>query len=101
MTYTQASKQKKPILILFTIKGCTACREFEPIIEVFRSRYATKYNYVKEDVSGNVSKIAQKLNVNAAPSLFILEPNKNRAREINFDCMFDSYCLDKELRNYK
>lgn len=101
MSYTQASKQNKPILILFVMTGCSACKNFEPLLDGIRPKYAKKYNFVKENISYSMSDIAIKLRVNMAPSLFVVEPKKNKAREVDYGCMWDRYCLDGALKSYK
>jgi len=101
ITYIQASKQNKPIVILFVMTGCSACKQFKPLLNQFKPKYATKYIFVEENITYSVSAVAQRLNVNMAPSLFILEPKKNKVREMRYECMMNIQCLDGALKSYK
>ena len=101
MGFEQASKQNKPILLLFIMTGCSACKHYEPDFDKFSARYADKFVVAKENVSFSFSNIAARLGVQGVPALFIIEPQKHDAYKMNYDCMWDQACFEKTLTDYK
>ena len=60
MTYNEAKTQDKPIVVMFHMHGCGACRKFAPEFDKISSKFSDKFNFVKEDI--NNSEIAKTLN---------------------------------------
>jgi len=98
MTYKEAKTQDKPIVIMFHMHGCGACRKMSPIFDSFASKFSNKFNFVKEDIHG--SSIADTLNFDTVPAIFIMQPKTQKATRINDDCAWDSGCFTKTLQNY-
>ena len=59
MSYEEAKQQDKPIVVMFHMHGCGACRKFSPIFDKFASKFSGKFNFVKEDI--NNSQIASSM----------------------------------------
>lgn len=98
MSYEEAKMQKKPVVIMFHSHGCSACKRFSPIFDKFASQFSNKFSFVKEDA--NSSKIANTLNFQTVPAIFIIEPSTNNAKRISDDCAWDNGCFTKTLQNY-
>lgn len=98
ITYNDAVKQDKPIVIMFHQHGCGACRKFSPIFDNFASKFSNKFNFVKEDTSS--SSIAPKLSFDTVPAIFIMQPKTQKATRISDDCAWDSGCFTRTLQNY-
>lgn len=98
MTYDEAKVQDKPVVVMFHMHGCGACKQFSPIFDKFASKFSDKFNFVKEDV--NSSNIAKTLNFATVPAIFIMQPKTQKATRISDNCAWDNECLTKTLQNY-
>lgn len=98
MTYNEAKKQEKPVVIMFHMHGCSACKQFTPIFEKISSKYSNKFCFVKEDIDH--SDIAKTLNFTTVPAFFIVEPKTMKAKRIEDNCAWDKSCFAKELEKY-
>lgn len=98
MSYNNASKQGKPIVVMFHSHHCGACRQLSPIFDSFASKFSKKFNFVKEDVDS--SRIASKFSFSTIPALFIVDPKTNSSKRISDDCTWDNKCFQKTLENY-
>ena len=101
ISYEEAKGQDKPIVVMFHMHGCSACRRFSSKFDKFASKFSNKFIFVKEDV--NSSKIADTLGsqFQTVPAFFIIEPKTQNAKRISDDCAWDSVCFTKTLQEYK
>ena len=101
MNYEDAKAQNKPIVVMFHMHGCGACRKFSPKFDKFAAKFSDKFNFVKEDIHS--SKIADTLGsqFDTVPAFFIIEPKTQNAKKISDNCAWDSACLTKTLQEYK
>lgn len=98
MTYNEAKTQNKPVVVMFHMHGCGACKKFSPIFDKFASKFSDKFNFVKEDIHN--SSIADTLNFATVPAIFIIQPKTNASTRISDDCAWDSGCFTKTLKEY-
>lgn len=98
MTFEDAKKQDKPVVVMFHMHGCGACKQFSPIFDDFASKYSDKFNFVKEDI--NHSHLAKSLNFVTVPAIFIVEPKTMKAKRIEDDCAWDNACFTNTLQKY-
>lgn len=100
MNYEEATAQDKPIVVMFHMHGCSACRKFSPKFDKFASKFSDKFNFVKEGIES--SKIASTLGsqFETVPAFFIIEPKTQNAKRISDDCAWDSECFTKTLNEY-
>lgn len=98
MTFEDAKKQGKPVVVMFHMHGCGACKQFSPIFDDFASKFSDKFSFVKEDI--NHSSIAKSLNFVTVPAIFIVEPKTMKAKRIEDDCAWDNACFTKLLQKY-
>ena len=101
MSYEDAKGQDKPIVVMFHMHGCGACRKFSPTFDNFAAKFSNKFNFVKEDI--HASKIADSLGsqFDTVPAFFIIEPKTQNTKRISDNCAWDSECFTKTLREYK
>lgn len=97
MTLEQAKSDSKPIVVMFHMKGCHACKRFSPIFDKFSSQYSNKFNFVKEDA---YSPLANSLNFMTVPAIFIIQPKTMESKRIDDNCVWDSMCFAKTLQDY-
>lgn len=98
MTYNEASTQTKPIVVMFHMHGCGACRKFSPIFDKYATKFSNKFNFVKEDIKDSV--IGNKLDFPTVPAIFIIEPKTQKATRISDDCAWDKMCFTTTLEKY-
>ncbi|MDD3013987.1 MAG: thioredoxin family protein [Candidatus Gastranaerophilales bacterium] len=101
ITYDQAMKSNKPIVIEFYADWCGACKRFKPILNDIKTEYDSKYNfvYLNADKAENVA-ISSKYNVTGLPSVYIINPKTGEAKFINQDYYFTPAQFKKELDDY-
>lgn len=98
LSYDEAKLQDKPIVVMFHMHGCGACRKFSPIFDNFASKFSNKFNFVKEDIHS--SSIANSLKFDTVPAIFIIQPKTQKTTRIDDNCAWDSGCFTKTLQNY-
>lgn len=89
---------EKPQLVFFYMHGCSACKQFTPLYEKMASKFATKFQFIKQDA--NSSSLANKLNVNSVPTVFIINPKTQATTHVAYDCMMQEGCFENTLKNY-
>lgn len=100
MTYDEASKLDKPVVVMFKMSGCGACKEFEPFFDKTSAKYGNKFSFVKEHIGFSGSKLSNKLKISSVPSVFILEDKKNKKQTISYDCLTTNGCFEQKLKEY-
>lgn len=98
MTYNQALKQDKPIVIMFKMPYCSACKKATPLFDAMEKKYSDKFNFVKDDTTK--SNLSSKFGVNSVPDVFIVEPKTEKATKVSYNCLFKKGCFEKQLINY-
>lgn len=98
MTFNEAKKENKPVVVMFHSHNCSACKKFMSTFDDFASKFSNKFNFAKEDVDH--SNLSKSLNFMYVPAFFIIEPKTMKAKKIDDDCAWDNACLTKELQNY-
>lgn len=98
MTFDEAKGQGKPIVVMFKMQGCSACKQFEPIFDKASNEFADKFNFVKDDVYS--SNLSDKFNVHSVPALFVVEPKTNKSKKVDDSDMYSEARFKKFLKNY-
>lgn len=98
LTFNEAKIQKKPIVVMLHMHGCSACKVFEPRFDKIAAKSSDKFNFVKEDIHN--SDIAKTLNFSTVPAMFIVDPNTMNAIRIEDDCAWDDACFYEKLSKY-
>lgn len=98
MTFNEAKTKDKPVVIMFHMHGCSACRKFSPLFDEIGSKFSTKFSFVKEDI--NKSDIAKTLNFTTVPAIFVVNPKTMASKRIEDNCAWDKACFAKTLQNY-
>lgn len=99
LNYKEVKAQNKPIVVMFHMHGCSACRKFSPIFDKFASKFSDKFNFIKEDAYS--SELASTLKFDTVPAIFIIEPGTNASKRISDDCAWDEGCFTRTLNEYK
>lgn len=98
MTYDQAKNSGKTMVIMFKMRGCSACKQFEPVFDRAETKYSKKFNFVKEDY--NNSQIASKFNFQTVPALYMYNPKTQQSQKIQDNDMWAPGSFENFLDNY-
>lgn len=98
MTTSSVLAKDKPQVVFFYSHGCSACKQFTPIYEKVMSKYSDKFKFIKQEA--NTSSLANKLNVNSVPSVFIINSQTGAATPVDYNCLMQQGCFEKTLSNY-
>lgn len=99
LSFNEAKLEDKPVVVMFHMHSCGACKEFSPKFGKMASQFSSEFNFVKEDIDH--SDIAKSLNFQTVPAFFIVEPKTMEAIRIPDDCAWDKECFAKTLKDYK
>lgn len=98
LTYNDVKTQDKPIVVMFHMHGCGACKKFSPIFDNTASKFSSKFNFIKEDIKD--SPIASMFNFDTVPAFFIMNPKTKAQQRISDNCAWDDGCFQKTLKDY-
>jgi thiol-disulfide isomerase/thioredoxin len=98
MGFNEAKTMGKPIVVMFSMKGCSACKQISPLFDKMKSKFSEKFNFVKEDAMA--SDISKTLNFQTVPAIFIVEPKSMKAKRIDDNCAWDKTCFAQTLEKY-
>lgn len=87
LSYNNAIKSGKPVVLKFYIDWCGACEEVEPIFNQVKSQYSDKAEFIS--INGNDDQeLASKYYVKAYPTIFLIYPNGSKHIEIPYQKIF-------------
>lgn len=98
MTFNDVKNLGKPVVVMFHMHGCSACRKFAPMFDKTAAKFSSKFNFVKEDI--DKSDVAKTLNFTTVPAIYIIEPKTMDAKRIGDDCAWDKACFESTLNKY-
>ena len=76
ITYDEAVKSDKPVLVVFYADWCSYCLKFMPKFKILSTLYKDKYNFVMLDAEAapeNI-KLAQNYGITGFPTVYITDP---------------------------
>ena len=76
ITYNEALKSEKPMLIVFYADWCGYCLRFMPKFNILSKLYGNKFNFVMLNVEGSPEniKLTNKTGIAGYPTVYILDP---------------------------
>lgn len=84
ITWEQAQKINKPIVVNFYVDWCHFCQGFAPILDKLRQQYSTKYSFVFINCEAPQNEaLVKKFKIESYPSLFLFDKKKNKKIKIN------------------
>ncbi|OGI00356.1 MAG: hypothetical protein A2Y25_09480 [Candidatus Melainabacteria bacterium GWF2_37_15] len=101
LTWEEAEKSNKPMVVNFYVDWCNYCRKFAPVFDKLRKEYEGKYNFVivKTDDLKN-EKIVKKHNIHSFPSVFLINKKKDKEVFINQQKYFNMQEMKQELDTF-
>ena len=101
ITWEEAEKSNKPMVVNFYVDWCNYCRKFAPNFDKLRKEYEGKYNFViikTDDVQNE--KIVKKYNIHSFPSVFLINKKKDKNVFIDQQKYFNMQEMKKELDTF-
>ena len=101
MTWAQAVKIKKPIVVNFYIDYCHYCQKFAPVLDRLRKKYQTKLTFVTvncEDPKNN--KLTNEYGISSYPALYLVNPKNDNRNYINPSFYGNPAILRKEFDRF-
>ncbi|MGN1194626.1 MAG: thioredoxin family protein [Acutalibacteraceae bacterium] len=77
------NESQKPVLVDFYNDGCIPCRRLSPLLSKAEEKYGEKLKFAKVKIDMNFD-LADKLFVEAAPTLIIFKDGKETDRQRGF-----------------
>jgi len=79
ITWDDAHKFEKPIVVNFYVDWCGACKRFAPNFDKLRKEFENKYSFVivKTDDPKNINIVGQ-FPITSYPSVFIVDTKNNK-----------------------
>ncbi|OGH99730.1 MAG: hypothetical protein A2039_03960 [Candidatus Melainabacteria bacterium GWA2_34_9] len=101
ITWEKAQKLDKPIVVNFYVDWCHFCQGFAPVLDKLRQQYSSKYSFVFincEDPKNEL--LVKKFNIEAYPSLFIVDRKKNKKIQVDNSKYQNFPLLKQELDKF-
>ncbi|OGI17762.1 MAG: hypothetical protein A2287_09050 [Candidatus Melainabacteria bacterium RIFOXYA12_FULL_32_12] len=101
ISWDEAIKMDKPIVVNFYVDWCGYCKRFAPILENLRKEYQSKYSFVliNADDAKN-KKLVKDFNISGYPSLYLVNPKNDNRVFVNQSLYSNAELLKKELNRY-
>ncbi|MEI7475203.1 MAG: thioredoxin domain-containing protein [bacterium] len=101
VSYNDAVKLNKPVVVTFYADWCGYCRRFIPIHEDLASEFASKYTFVNVNVDAPENQqVVKSFNVRSYPSLFLVNPKTGEKQFINQRYYIDKAQMEKEFNKF-
>lgn len=97
ITFEEAMKKDKPVVVKFYVDWCGACRRVAPVFDYVRSQYSDEAEFVMVNADLN-PELTSSFGVRSFPSIFIVNPSTKETKEIPFQSIFSEYSFLEYLR---
>lgn len=98
ISFDDAQKSNKPMVINFYVDWCHTCRAFAPVFDSYRTKYSDKFNFVtvKTDDPENV-RIVKYFYIPGYPTVYLVSADKSKKLRVDFEKYFDEKDFKQEL----
>lgn len=101
ITWQNAQKIDKPVVINFYVDWCHFCKGFAPILDRLRQEYSSKYSFVYINCENPENEpLIRKFNIQGYPSLFLFDKKKNRKLKVDNSKYQNINLLRSELNKF-
>ena len=101
LTYEEAIKLDKPMVVLFYVDWCTYCRRFMPTFGEFANKYKDKYSFVAINCDKSMyQKMVKEFNIMGFPTVFVVDKKVDLRFALQMASMADKSVMAKELDGY-
>ncbi len=101
ITWKEAQKIDKPIVVNFYVDWCSACRRFAPIFESYSNEFGSDYSFVivKTDDPYNES-LAREFSIYQYPTVFLVDKKHDKKVRLNPYEYYDRDAFKEKLDNF-
>ncbi|HBH18108.1 MAG TPA: hypothetical protein DDX14_04075 [Cyanobacteria bacterium UBA9579] len=101
ISWSEAVKLNKPIVVNFYVDWCGYCKRFAPTLENLRKEYKSKYSFVLVNAEDPANqKLVKEYNISGFPSLYLVNPKNNTKEFVNHSLYSQPELLKKELNKF-
>ena len=101
ISYEEAVKIDKPMVIMFYVDWCTYCRKLMPVFGNFAKQFKNEYSFVAINCDKVMYKdLAEKFHVIAYPMLFIYDKKIEHKFSMHVGIMMNNSIMKEELEDY-
>lgn len=99
--YEDALRTGQPVFLYAYTKQCKYCKEFNPVFEKAVQSHKNSFKFVKVDAETPYGTLLMRdLRASYVPFVIMADAKRKYMISIEPDCLIDSACLDKEMRNF-
>lgn len=95
-SYDQVMGNSKTTIILFKMRGCPTCMQYEPIFDSTAAKYSNQFTFIKEDAPS--SPLASQLGLEKVPEVYIVNPSTKQIYKAPDSIIFQQDGLGNILR---
>ncbi len=101
ITWQEAQKNDKPIIVNFYVDWCGACKRFAPVFDKMRKLYESQYNFVivKADSPMN-REIVRDFYIPGYPTVYFVNNKENKKMRVDTRKLYDSESFKQEVENF-
>ncbi len=101
ITWQDAQKSEKPVIVNFYVDWCNACRRFAPVFENLRKQYSLEYNFVIVKADSPVNeKIISEFYIPGYPTVYLINSKENKKMRADFTKYHDIEEFKKEINDF-
>ena len=101
MTYEEAEKLDKPMVVLFYVDWCTYCRRFMPIFGEFANKYKDKYSFAVINCDKLMyENMVKDFNIMGFPTVFVVDKKIDLRFSLQMASIGDKSVMTAELDRY-
>ena len=101
VTYEEAEKLDKPMVVMFYVDWCTYCRRFMPTFGEFAAKYKDKYSFVAINCDKLMyEKMVKDFNIMGYPSVFVVDKKIDLRFSLQMASLGDKTIMARELDGY-
>lgn len=101
ITYEEAEKIDKPMVLMFYVDWCTYCRRFMPTFGEFANKYKDKYSFVVINCDKAMyQNMVKDFHIMGFPSLFVVDKKIDFRFSLHMAATSDKSLLKQELDGY-
>ena len=101
MTFEEAEKQDKPMVVMFYVDWCTYCRRFMPTFGEFANKYKDKYSFAVINCDKLMyEKMVKDFNIMGFPTVFVVDKKFDLRFSVQMASMADKSVMKDELDRY-
>ena len=101
MTYDEALKQNKPVILLFYTNWCGACKRALPLIKAQREKFGETFVFTSLNAEDTTyADTIKDYRLRCFPTVYIIDPKYDNRVHLEVSYLFNADAFAKELNRY-